>query len=101
MENRFTQQLVPGHAGVKEGFASLEVKLVGAGDAIGGGPWVTAGLKGFRWDSRGETLQTDNTVGNCSDNISKLDRLMLYLNLMVLLFSAPKSYKKSQLVLIC
>lgn len=63
MENWFTEQLVAGHAGVEEGLASLEVKLVGAGDAVGGGPWVTAGLKGFSWGSRGETVQTDNTVG--------------------------------------
>lgn len=46
------------HAGVEEGLTSLEVKLVGAGDAVGGGPWVTAGLKGFSWGSRGETVQT-------------------------------------------
>lgn len=50
MENRLTQQLVAGQAGVEEGLSSLEVELVGAGDPVGGGPWVAAGFEGFSWE---------------------------------------------------
>lgn len=66
MDNRLTQQLVAGHAGVEEGLPSLEVELVGAGDPVGGGPWVTAGLEGLSCSSRGETVRIDKTVGKCN-----------------------------------
>lgn len=52
VEPRLPQQLVAGHAGVQEGLSGLEVRLVGAGDAVVGGPGVSAGLEGLSWGSR-------------------------------------------------
>lgn len=49
LESRLTEELVAIQAGVVEGLSSLEVDLVGTGDPIGGGPWVTAGLEGLSW----------------------------------------------------
>lgn len=55
-ENRLAQQLVSRQAGVEEGLSSLEAELGGAGDAVGGGAGMTAGLEGFSWKFRTRRL---------------------------------------------
>lgn len=55
-EDRLAQQLVSRQAGVEEGLSSLEAELAGAGDAIGRGAGMTAGLEGFSWKFRTKRL---------------------------------------------
>lgn len=57
VKNWLPQQLVARQAGVVQSVSGLEVGLVGAGDGVGGGPWVTAGLEGLSW---GAEVRTQN-----------------------------------------
>lgn len=57
MKNWLPQQLVARQAGVVQSVSGLEMGLVGAGDGVGGGPWVTAGLEGLSW---GAEVRTQN-----------------------------------------
>lgn len=62
MENGLAQQLVTAHTGVVEGFPSLEMELGGAGNAVLGGPWVTAGLKGLGCDEKGHNKTLHSNI---------------------------------------
>lgn len=62
VENRLTQQLVATQTGIVQGLSSLEVELGGAGDPIGGGSWMTAGLECLSWSK--EEKQFRQTLRN-------------------------------------